>query len=42
MGHIRPSSNPIASYVVLVKKKDGTLQMCIDCRDLNKTTIKNH
>ena len=40
-GHIRPSKSPFASSVVLVKKKDGTLQMCIDCWMLNKRTIKN-
>ena len=41
MGHIRPSSIPFASSVVLVKKKDGTMHMCIEFRALNKKTIKN-
>ena len=41
MGHIRPSSSPFASSMVLVKKKDDTLRMCIECCALNKRTIKN-
>jgi hypothetical protein len=41
MGHIRLSSNPFSSSVVLVKKKDGTMCMCIDFKELNKKTIKN-
>jgi hypothetical protein len=41
MGHIRPSTSPFTSSVVLVKKKDGTMRMSIDYKELNKKTIKN-
>ena len=40
-GFIRPSVSPWGASVLFVKKKDGSLRLCIDYRKLNKLTVKN-
>ena len=40
-GYIRPSSSPWGSPAIFVDKKDGSLRMCVDYRQLNDVTIKN-
>jgi hypothetical protein len=40
-GYIRPSVSPWGAPVLFVKKKDGTLRLCIDFQQLNKVTVKN-
>ena len=40
-GFIRPNTSPWGAPVLFVKKKDGSLRMCIDYKLLNSVTIKN-
>ena len=39
LNFIEPSVSPFRSPIVLVKKKDGSLRLCIDFRKLNSVTI---
>ncbi|GJZ13454.1 putative reverse transcriptase domain-containing protein [Tanacetum coccineum] len=38
----RAPSSPWGAPVLFTKKKDGSFRMCIDYRELNKLTVKNH
>ena len=40
-GFIRPTRSPWGSPVLFVKKKDGSLRLCVDFQSLNKVTVKD-
>ena len=40
-GFIRPGTSPWGALVLFSKKKDKTLRLCIDYRQLNRVTVKN-
>jgi len=40
-GFIRASSSPAGAPILFVKKKDGSLRLCVDYRGPNEGTIKN-
>ena len=39
-GFIRPGISPWGASVLFMKKKDGSLRLCIDYRKLNRVTIR--
>ena len=40
-GFIRPSTSPWGAPFLFVKKKDGSLRLCKDYRQMNRATIRN-
>ena len=40
-GFIQPSKSPAGAPILFVKKKDGSLRLCVDYRGLNRVTVRN-
>lgn len=40
-GFIHPSASPWGASVLFERKKDGSMRLCIDYRQLNQVTVKN-
>ena len=40
-GFIRPNTSPWGAPILFAKKKDKTLRLCIDYRQLNRVMVKN-
>ena len=40
-GFIRLSTSPWGAPILFLKKKDGSLRLCVDYRKLNRVTVKN-
>ena len=40
-GFIRSSTTPWGALILFMKKKDGSLRLCIDYKQINKVIIKN-
>lgn len=41
-GLLQPAKSPYGAPLLLKKKQDGSLRMCVDYRALNKVTIQNN
>ena len=40
-GLIQPSASPWGALVLFMKKKDGSLRLCVNYWELNRVTVKN-